>query len=59
MDLLSVQLLKKIIYQETKSLNMQLKVEVKHEIIRTFTPYIHVLEYIYMYPDFNQLQRLL
>lgn len=34
MDLLSVLLLKKIIYQETKSLNMQLKVEVKHEIIR-------------------------
>lgn len=40
---------------------MHLKVEVKHEIIRTFTPYIHVLIYIYiyMYPDFNQLQRLL
>lgn len=29
---------------------MQLKVEVKHEIIRTFTPYTHVLIYIYMYP---------
>lgn len=28
---------------------MQLKVEVKHEIIRTFTPYIHVLIYIYIY----------
>lgn len=38
---------------------MQLKVEVKHEIIRTFTPYIHVLIDIYIYPDFNQLQRLL
>lgn len=38
---------------------MQLKVEVKHEIIHTFTPYIHVLIYIYIYPDFYQLQRLL
>lgn len=42
---------------------MQLKVEVKHEIIRTFNYSVHTcttyVVYIYMYPDFNQLQRLL
>lgn len=49
MDLLSVQLLKKIIYQETKSLNMQLKVEVKHEIIRTFNYSVHTCTSIHLH----------